>query len=91
MLRTHESLHNAPPTGRRGLLGCSLPAICRHGRLCVDVILFFAPTDGSADRGDLVERGKIKWGLSVCSYRGEDDSSTTYGGPPSLTREGYEG
>ena len=57
MLRTHENFHNAPPTGRRGLFGCSLPAGCRHGRLCVDVILFFTPTDGSADRGDLVGMG----------------------------------
>ena len=59
MLRTHENLHNAPPTGRRGLLGCSLPAIYRHGRVCIDVILFFASTDGSAHRGDLVGMGVL--------------------------------
>ena len=35
MLRTHENFHNAPPTGRRGLLGCSLPANYHHGRVCV--------------------------------------------------------
>ena len=58
MLRTHENLHNAPPTERRGLLGCSLPAGCHHGRLCVVVILFLASTDGSADRGDPVEEGR---------------------------------
>ena len=59
MLHTHENFHNAPPTGRRGLLGCSLPAICRHGRLRVVMIFFGAPTDGSADRGDLVGMGGI--------------------------------
>ena len=57
MLRTHENLHNAPPTERRGLFLCSLPAICRHGRLHVVEIFFGAPTDGSADRGDLVGGG----------------------------------
>ena len=59
MLHTHENLHNAPPTERRGLLGCSLPAGYRHGHLCVDMILFFAPTDGFADRGDLVGMGVL--------------------------------
>ena len=59
MLHTHENLLNAPPTGRRGLFGCSMPAICRHGRLCVVVILFFASTDGSAHRGDLVGMGVL--------------------------------
>ena len=62
MLHTHENLHNAPPTGRRGLFLCSLPAICRHGLLCVDVILFFASTDGSAGRGDPVGMG-VKLGF----------------------------
>ena len=64
MLHTHENFHNAPPTERRGLFGCSLPANYRHGRLCVVVILFSPPTDGSAYRGDPVERGKINWSLS---------------------------
>ena len=59
MLRTHENFRNAPPTGRRGLFFCSLPAGCYHGRSCVIVILFFASTDGSAHRGDLVGMGGI--------------------------------
>ena len=61
MLHTHENFRNTPPTGRRGLFGCSLPANYYHGRLYVDVILFFTPTDGSAHRGDLVGMG-----VSVC-------------------------
>ena len=64
MLHAHENLHNAPPTERRGLFGCSLPANYRHGRLCVVVILFFPPTEGSVDRGDLVGGRKINWGLA---------------------------
>ena len=59
MLHTHENFHNAPPTGRRGLFLCSLPAICRHGRLCIVVRLFSAPADGSAHRGDLVGMGVL--------------------------------
>ena len=52
MLHTHENLHNAPPTERRGLFGCSWPANYRHGHLCIVGIFSCAPTDGSADRGD---------------------------------------
>ena len=52
MLHTHENLHNAPPTERRGLFGCSWPANYRHGHLCVVGIFSCAPTDGAADRGD---------------------------------------
>jgi hypothetical protein len=59
MLHTHENLHNAPPTERRGLFLCSWPAGCRHGRWCVVVILFFASTDGSSDRGDLAGMGVL--------------------------------
>ena len=58
MLHTHENLHNAPPTERRGLFFCSLPANYHHGRLCVVVILFFPPTDGFVDRGDPVGGGR---------------------------------
>ena len=58
MLHTHENLHNAPPTERRGLFLCSVPANCHHGRLCVVVIFFFASTDGSAHRGDPVGGGR---------------------------------
>ena len=60
MHRTHENLHNAPPTERRGLFLCSWPASCHHGRLRVVVILFFASTDGSADRGDPVGGGQTQ-------------------------------
>ena len=58
MLHTHENLHNAPPTERRGLFLRSLPANYRHGRLRVDGIFFGAPTDGSAHRGDPVGGGR---------------------------------
>ena len=54
MLHTHENFHNAPPTERRGLFLCGVPAIYHHGRLCVVVIFSCAPTDGSAHRGDPV-------------------------------------